>query len=918
MKFFKYIFCPVLCLLVVMGFSSCTDDLLDGLKHDQNKFYFNDEGNLTLSSVLEIPEMTKASTRASLWDTPDYDNLQLYALVFEDGSGLKQYAKVDSEKHKTDPDHNHNELVEFIVTLQPTDKNAVIHLIATNQPNFEEMVTFGTEESVINALYTDRNYEAYWQRIDLGCYIPSKENTDNTNESFRADGEANAQKVADAMKHVPMIRNFCRVSINADAVPSTTFDLTGLYIINTVDRGSVAPYVADNPKGQRYVKYYKKNASGNYEGMSYAEISGQNHIGTLPIGVKVTNNNLSNIASKSEKNAGGNIDPVYIYERPARTNSTERTYAIIRGKYRGSNNDSFYKLDLGHISDTEIGQIAGIFEYYNLVRNFDFSINLLSVESEGYATIEEAASGPVFNNFSAAIEARNMFSISDGEDMLNLNHLTFVFTLPNQKLDLRAQYRNSITNGLGGIAENENLHIDWAPGEVINNIIVLPDEITGEDGFPWKQYEVYGNDPDDILREQIVHVYRGRKDDGSYGLYRVLHFFSHKPWPMTHVGIFPGLWQNPDEYPNWEWPKDERDIGQLKGSNLTLFFELPKGLPQAIFPLTFTIESDRQNIQNAYVGTAVVKSVPAKESLFYDENETDPNKNPQTSRIQYQKTVTWEEYYGGLSEESVGKSSHIVRCPFLTITDLSQSDVGNSTTGKSTTTIRIKNDNFGWYDEKVGMWKMYEETFDRDLNTSDPSPRNWDFTMQYWDNIMLEMTNRYDKVFNSQTDEYILYTADNNKTDELTFVDGTVRETIRIGNVNVTKTKPTLTNGTDGSGLRYVQTTNADDRLTTTLMYGPNKVRTLRLMVYSTDTNGARKAPLVQFVTDPAGIVTLPAAKAGVAENGYPQPYIYDITIPGNLNEIQIKMGAPTDNVNMRFYKIELYPRWDSFQDAIQ
>ncbi|MCH5220096.1 MAG: hypothetical protein J1F20_05945 [Muribaculaceae bacterium] len=904
-KNLKYIFCLLIGSAMLTAVSSCTNEVLDVALPGES-YTFDSEGYLHLSTTLEIPAMSKVMSRANtLGEAPDYDNLQLYAMVFEDGAGLKQYTKVETERHATDDKHNHNELITFEITLEPTEKNAVIHLVATNQPDFEQQILTGFEDRVISSLYTDDNNEAYWQRIELGGYIPSIENTIKDNAHYRSDAEEMAENVKTKLTHVPMVRNFCRVSVNADNVPTDKFKLTGIYVFNTVDRGSVAPYVAANAEGQRFVNYFKEDATTSaYEPLGYNEIVAQNHVGTLPAGEKLINKTGEDITTKSV-DENGNVAPVYFYERPARSNSPERTFVIVGGKYYDTTKekfiDTYYKVDLGRISETEIGKEAGIFEYYNLLRNFDYKVNILEVESEGYPSIEDAARGVVFNNFSAAIEVSNMFSISDGKDMISVNHLTFVFTQPNQIIDLEAQYRYNIDNGTGGQIDNDNIHISVEDGDVIESISQPGVKFTGEDNTEWIRFQVKGKDPDDFLREQLVYVYRGQKTDGTYGLYRILHFYSHKPWPFTNLGIFPGVWRNPDEYPNWEWERDERDIGQNKGSNLTVFFELPNALPQAIFPLKFVIESERQNIQNAYHGNAVVQSVPYDKSLFYEEGAAS---NPTTSRIQYVKTVTWEEYYGGLSEENLGKSNYIVRCPFLTITDLSQDGVG-ADDGTSTTRVRIKNDYFGWYDENTGQWKMYEDSFFRDSNTSDPSPRNWDFSLLYWDNMLFEMDKRHDRTNpDYQSIWNVAYTADNNVTDALTFVDG--------GNQS-------LNSGTDGAGHRYVQTTNANDKMMTSLMYNTGKERDLRLVVTSTDNSGNRTAPRI-VITGKAqneATVTVPTPTTGTPSNdGYPTPYVYLIRVPADVTGFNIEI-MPT-GTQMRFYQVEMFPRWDSFENAIQ
>lgn len=762
---------------MMLAAGSCTKGLEDARPVSPlDGVTFNADGTMNIPVSLAVPGMTAAATR-TLTGEPAYDQLNLYVLVFEqntEGSSyqLRQLAEFAPDKQQTTPDGVHNgTLVTYTLTLEPTDRETVVHLVATDQPGFVDKIGYGTEESVMSSLYTSYTtsdqpalkdfYGAYWQRVALGCNIPSREQVLETiegvsNPLFSEEAKKNLGNIEKALSHVPVIRNFCRVSVknkNEDK-----FVLTGLYVVNTVDQGSVAPYMADK---KAFVDYYGTAADGSYtgEGKNYDEISRQGYIGSLPTGIRLINKledfkadeaagtqrkatSLSEIAL-SEANQK-EVEPVYFYERFARPIDPDQTYAIIRGSYNGEK-ESYYRIDLGFIRE---GDMVGIFQYYNLLRNFEYVINLNSVESSGYKSLEEAAHGVVYNNFSASVEARTMNSMSDGEDMIFVNHTSFVFLQPGQEIELLAQFREKITDGVGGKVSNELLKIKWDRGDVISNVseTIVRDPNPNDDNRDyWNSYKVQGTTdpgPTDDLKWQTVYVYRGNKaaegEPVDYGLYREITFYSHLPWPFLHIDTFPGLWESPDEMPDWNWSNEKREIGQSKGSPLTLFFELPAGIPQALFPMEFVIESDRQNIQNAYAGNAVVRSVPAKESLFMTNKDrgTKPSdwmkNDPKTTRIQYVKTVTWEDYNSDNSMGQVGTGSTIIRCRFLTITDLAQDGVGGTgNASASTTVLRVYNEHFGQFDEVSQSWRMYhEDGFERDNATSDPTPKVWDFSAE--------------------------------------------------------------------------------------------------------------------------------------------------------------------------------------------
>ena len=733
-------------------------------KTTQNNATFNDDGTMNVTVSMSIPRMTSATTRTLAGD-PDFENLHLFLLVFEknnDGAyqlrQLEEFAPGNEGYKINQPDatHDHDALTTFKVALEPTDREAVIHLIATDQPDFGSNISFGTEESVITSLCTtatgEQQYGAYWQRVDLESNIPTQE---------QAKGDPSLKtNLESALSHVPLVRNFCRVSVVNNSTDD--FTLTGVYVLNTVDQGSVAPYMAD-----------KMAFVDSYNGKTYEALSQQGYIGSQPTGIKIINK-LEDFDFKNEANATGihacqatskseielanaataKVEPVYFYERFARPIDPDQTFVIIRGKYKGDAKETFYRIDIGYLRP---GDEVGIFNYYNLLRNFDYAIQLNAVESSGYATLEEAANGVVYNNFSASVEARTMNSISDGEDMIFVNHTSFVFLRPGQTIELLAQFRTDITDGKGGTVRNDLLQFrfDDEKHEVIESVEekkVLDPNPNDDNRDFWNVYTVKGSSnpgPTDELKWKTLYIYRGNKaaegQPADYGLYREITFYSHLPWSFPHIDTFPGLWMSPDDIPVWDMEDErEREVGHSKGSELTLFFELPAGIPQALFPMEFAIESDRQNIQNAYAGNAVVRSVPANKSLFSEENKDANGKpsdwmkgNPTTTRIQYIKTVTWEDYNTDKSMGQVGTGSSLVRCRFLTITDLDQEGVGggdkDEAPSASTTTLRVYNEHFGRLetdDNGNPVWRMYhDDKFTRDNTTSDPTPVIWDFSV---------------------------------------------------------------------------------------------------------------------------------------------------------------------------------------------
>lgn len=942
----RHIFVSLSLLGLCICSTSCVDDLVSPSDSvvSINEISYNDDGTLNANICIEVPKMATVNSRA-MGDNPPFEDLGLYMLVFQEGEGLTQFARL-SEKETVDDDiHPNTRMVKFRVLLEPTEKNAVIHLIATDQQNLSEQIGSGMEESMVGTLYTDEGHQAYWQRIDLGNNIPSREQADKGfdkrqgSENAYKEEEANkANAILEKLVHVPMVRNFCKVSVgfgekfSQNQTDYDDYSITGLYVINTIDRGTVAPYRASFTDQDGFVDFFDPSQTENPVPYDYRIMTddpksnntnrqidsrSQNYHGNLASGVKVINNDVANPDNITSKSVKENPDPIYFYERPARENSTDRTYAIVKitkTTESGSSTDHYYKIDLGHTyAPYTKYPVLGLFEYYHLLRNFHFKIQIHKVDGDGYPTLAGAAAGPVFNNISASVEAKSMKAISDGEDWIYVSHTSYVFTRNNQKLDLLAQFRTDIDEGNGGTIRND-LIFDNQPLLTDEDNFIDPEFIAKwNNGDPYVTYTLTCvGEPNGDLRKQEFYIYRGLISNNpiEFGLYRVITLYMHEPWTFRNIDTFPGLWEDPNELPDFSWSDKHREVGANAGDPLTLFFELPPDLPMAIFPLDFVIEADRQNIQNAYEGNAVVRSVKSTESLFA-KDPTIGNKAPTTSRIQYVKTVTWEEYNGDWGEEYTDRGNKMVRCRFRTITDLNQTGVGtggeDNSGEESHTYLRVYNPYFGVRktDSNVNPtedWLDYQQDgFYRNKNTSDPTPRLWDFCSSAWDKLLSD--SEMNKTPRSR------YTGAANSTVETLSLSEGAQNSMKYGIDKI-----------DKDSYRYVQTSNANDAFCFSHQYPVEEEREMMIEVMVTDVNGNTQnitPPRITGTTVTTGRFT----QVGDTETVEGTPYLkfrYVFTVPSTTNGVTVSVQPPTNAPNMRFYKIDFYPRWDDLKPESQ
>ncbi|MCH5228421.1 MAG: hypothetical protein J1F12_00305 [Muribaculaceae bacterium] len=705
MKFFKHIFNYLLAIVCAICLYSCADDLaLDSYK-SISSFSYNEDGSLNVDVSFTVPEMTKVQTRMGY--TPLYKELTLYVLVFEDGTGkLLQSSVAEIKNIDEDKEHSGYTLVTFNTSLQPTDKNAVIHLIASNQPDLNLQLGVIGSESLLRTIVTKEGNEAYWARIPIGRPITSKDRD--------IDGEL-AGEILEKLSHVPMVRNFCRVSAEVQGKAAAYFEIDKLYLVNANDRGSVVPYLIKDGMSEEtrenngFVIYYK-DEDGKKVSKKYSEIMETGFIGEPPSGTSQYTEDRVNMDGELE---------IYFYERPFREEN--RTYVVIQGhkftetdgEKKSDGETCFYKIDLGRVVESSV---YGEFEYYNLVRNFDYHIIITDVLSEGFKTREEAKSDNsyVSNNLTSTVETRDLTWINEGDETIYVNLTKYIYTESRKDniVEIKGRYINN-ANPESNYEEAEELNIlieDYATGfltfvgqnsETVNENgdLIYDGNKEVDSDKKWQHWYLKLKDNAQVVdeaKQQKVIVYRGKKTDSEeteFGLYRTITFTLIRNFRIIKIDTYPGIWDEFDEH-SWDWPEDDgeglghitREIGDGINAPLTLFFKLEDYLPQSIFPLDFIIESDLQNIQNDYEGTSVVKTVPSSSSLFYGEEKNGTPYDINTTRIQYIKTFSYEDYvnYNG-----------IVRARYRTTTSLSQPGYGGEgETGESETRLMVYNEYF--------------------------------------------------------------------------------------------------------------------------------------------------------------------------------------------------------------------------------
>lgn len=582
--------------------------------------------SITVSGTINIPVMPQVVGRGALGETPAA-NLKLTILEFDwsENAANNFLTNIYQAEVTTTTAVGSEATVTFKVTLKSATTPKVLHLlVADNYVSTEH----GSEATILPAVSVSGNSEAYWGKVVF---------KDGYNTLDANDTPVKIPGLEKKLQEVPLIRNFAKITVTENLAD---FELLGFELVNVPTSGTIAPWnqstlsVPELLDGSSMKGYSTITDDVKYHGIIPGATQFRNTEAEAKNWVDGTNSPLRSQVAR------------YVYEHPYE--STRRTYLIINGIYNGT--QGFYKVDIGNIADD------GTFNYYNIIRNIQYNIVITSVNAVGTETVAEAIARAPFNNLMAATETSTMLNVSDGDNMLIVNDTNHIIVDENQTIDILYRYITDVTG-----AKNEDNTVPHPvglePGEVIKS--VGPQQTyTDAAGAHWVKYTITPNTPTTDVKTQDFSIIDGN------GLGRIIHLVLRTPWQYAPImvgntsysaTIAPGH--------NNSYQGAPQVISAQAGQELTVYFDLPDGLPESMFPLEFQLEAKNQGVENNKIGTLLVSTGP---SLF------DPSK----IAISYIKTLSYSEYcYNYVATDDSNdvdinspNTKHTVRCRFLTIT----------------------------------------------------------------------------------------------------------------------------------------------------------------------------------------------------------------------------------------------------------
>ena len=582
MKFRAYIY-RLLVLLVILLSTSCShnEDIQVTPDSDTDKVHFTIGVSLPGASTTDSRAFGGEGNTNGTGNDGYFKFSDLYVAVFEEIEGvsyLKEFVKADNTVPTWDSSNNH---WNFGVTLTKTDGPRRLHLIA-NYPNLT--MGFGEEGQLIGRLLANgADHDVYWNYCDL-------DKIDKIDEGSESQ-----------LQDVPLIRNYVQIRLDKSALTASNFILDAYALYNVPTKGTVAPY---NPSSATKFANFVVVGDDGIKCQSYSYmLDTEEYVGNEPFD---DGSFLDKTISESDwKNPDV---PTYIYER-SHSNTNQPTCMLIKGRYVSSGTpaddtpSTYYKLDF--VYDAQTGSKV----YYNLLRNFIYTMKIKAVTGPGYDSVEEALRQPASNNIGGDAVAEDYTNISNGTGRLFVSSTYLLFT-KQKTVDLYYKYIPDIINNPTTTA-NGSVTITPQAGGVLNNPSnpMTGNAVTEGQYAGWNKVQLVSNAVQTESKSQNIIFAAG-------GLQRKVELRLRTPYTLT-VDV-------PEK------------VAATAKTPLDVTITLPTGVTESVFPLRLFISSQDNTIYPDY-GT----NIPAES---------------QNGKYGFIKEISLEEY----------KATKTYTCKFLT------------------------------------------------------------------------------------------------------------------------------------------------------------------------------------------------------------------------------------------------------------
>lgn len=591
----------------------------------------NEDGKISIDGSLILPlaqdqgdwVSTKAATMGE--ETPKVKFL--YLAVFSAGDILYEIvkAKPGTQSHPTAEEAGFNcgSEAENYITKFHVDKltsvssgDRYIQFIATTKaiPEFEDMeMNLMDEGTFVRTLVTNNGGLAYWGRRHFTSIL---ETTDMTG--------------------IKMIRNFAKVKVKvADGV--SNFRVLGFKVFNTPVYGTIAPF---NTNTEDY-QTVNNELQINFDRFAHYELAAEQdapytwmtntdmYYGFMPPVIQY-NSWSSYYSSDGTDTMDANnlwIDPAeadYLYECSYRPD--QNPFIILKAQLNESGTwrtyyykaDFVYK-DLWEDPDTHAVTGTGDNIYYNILRNFCYTLKITGVDGKGSSSVYDAVNSIALNNFEGSTMAQELTNIANDDSRLYVSQTDILITFGTS-------FKMYVKSGTGtNFATDDNASItaeirDATNGsDIVSSVsnITIAGSNVADGGIynDWREVTIRCADPEnlkpgEVWKQPIVFK------NGS-GLTRTVNLTLRRPFSLS---------------------VDAQDyVPAVKGEEVWVDFNVPAGLTVARFPLYFYLEQEENTMYPKPLASGANETLTVENGPSLIPGRTKNN-------YYYRRTISWDEY----------------------------------------------------------------------------------------------------------------------------------------------------------------------------------------------------------------------------------------------------------------------------------
>ncbi len=540
-----------------------------------------EEGEFSVDFQVELPQQEDgtSTTRSFGENLADSKNARIFLLAFDENHFLTNVYEAKFESSNREDGVLRN---VYTVTMKTSEAPRYFHMLVNYNDLDMSKIPYGTESDIFGSdlMTVGLGTDVYWERVYLD----------------KVDKETVKKKLS----KIKLIRNFCKLNLilktadeNGKSVGTLVDAKWGMGYVPT--RSFVAPFLKD----QEFADYLREKEDGTTYIVDYDALTDDGYTGHIPR--KAGNTNFYSVTSDFEDSVEWvSIDtPIYSFENESSSSSSlfERSLIFLRGKFKDASGnvdekESYYRLSLVDPKNN--------YELLNMLRNIQYKITISSISSTGYETADIAAERPANNNLSGSTVTASYPTVVSDVSSLRVDYLKKYIMSPDA-FSLTYRYVPDVKVFENGdyVTDNEKVVIKTLTGDNLAETIT-PD--------------IYCDVTDSEVSSVLSQVKMSSTDEDNF---RTAYFLPNKN--NFHVGglvetayVRVSVTENPSLYrdiefilrgrylmENMELIRDNSYVGynmdgtQSVGSDscYVLKVDIPTGIPDEIFPLDFTLES---------------------------------------------------------------------------------------------------------------------------------------------------------------------------------------------------------------------------------------------------------------------------------------------------------------------------------------